>query len=266
MKVLFVTPPMKSWLFYGRHISPYIGYAQLGAYLREKGFEVEVLDSFALGHSFDQLEEEVQDQTEELRDTVDRLQDEVARRVLAEGKLRRRSQMLEAFFQHTITPLAFLDKDFNFVRVNAAYARADAKDPEYFPGKNHFTLYPHEGNRAIFEHVVRTKQPYFAYAKPFTYPDAPQRVTYWDWQLTPLLDERGEVQFLVLNLEDVTERQKAFQELEHRARQLQKLTLELSQAEDRERKRLAEILHDDLQQQLAAAKFHVVSPTGVTVQ
>ena len=45
--------------------------------------------------------------------------------------------------------------------------------------------------------------------------------------------------------------------LEQRARQLQKLTLELSQAEDRERRRLAEILHDDLQQVLAAAKFHL---------
>lgn len=47
------------------------------------------------------------------------------------------------------------------------------------------------------------------------------------------------------------------EELEHRAWQLEKLALELSQAEDRERRRLAEILHDDLQQQLAAAKFHV---------
>ena len=46
-------------------------------------------------------------------------------------------------------------------------------------------------------------------------------------------------------------------ELEHRARQLQALTLELSQAEDQERRRLAEILHDDLQQVLAAAKFHL---------
>jgi PAS domain S-box-containing protein len=46
-------------------------------------------------------------------------------------------------------------------------------------------------------------------------------------------------------------------ELEHRARQLQRLTQELSQTEDRERRRLAEILHDDLQQQLAAAKFHL---------
>jgi PAS domain S-box-containing protein len=46
-------------------------------------------------------------------------------------------------------------------------------------------------------------------------------------------------------------------ELQHRARQLQKLTLELSETEDRERRQLAEILHDDLQQQLAAAKFHL---------
>ena len=46
-------------------------------------------------------------------------------------------------------------------------------------------------------------------------------------------------------------------ELQHRARQLQKLTLELSQAEDRERRRMATILHEDLQQQIAGAKFHL---------
>ncbi len=33
--------------------------------------------------------------------------------------------------------------------------------------------------------------------------------------------------------------------------------MELSQTEDRERRRLADILHDDLQQQLAAVKFHL---------
>jgi PAS domain S-box-containing protein len=46
-------------------------------------------------------------------------------------------------------------------------------------------------------------------------------------------------------------------ELQRRARQLQELTLELSQAEDRERKRIADLLHDDVQQTLAAAKFHL---------
>ena len=205
----------------------------------------------------DQLGEEVRIQTEELRDTIDRLQDEVARRVLAEGKLRRSSQMLEGFFQHTITPLAFMDSDFNFVRVNEAYAKADGKTCDSFVGKNHFDLYPSEENRRIFEQVVQTKQPHFAYAQSFNYPNDPHRKTYWNWQVTPLLNDAGEVQFLVFNLQDVTQRQAALLELEQRARQLQRLTLELSQAEDRERKRLAQILHDDLQQVLAGAKFHL---------
>ena len=46
------------------------------------------------------------------------------------------------------------------------------------------------------------------------------------------------------------------EELEHRALQLRKLTLELTEAEERERKRVAGILHDDLQQVLVAATFY----------
>lgn len=42
---------------------------------------------------------------------------------------------------------------------------------------------------------------------------------------------------------------------EQRARQLQRLALELSEAEDRERAAIAELLHDDLQQMLAAVRF-----------
>ena len=204
------------------------------------------------------LKEDVKAKTETLTDTMGRLDGEMAGRRLAEGELHKSSQMLEAFFEHTISPLVFMDRNFNFVRVNEAYARADGKSPGYLVGKNLFALYPSLKNQAIFEQVVRTRQPYRAYAEPFAFPDAPQPgVTYWNWWLTPLLNNLGEVQLLVLNLEDVTERQKAFFELQERARQLQQLTLELSQTEDRERQRLAEILHDDLQQLLAAAKFHL---------
>ncbi len=192
----------------------------------------------------------------ESRAAIQRLQRETARRRLAERKLRKRSQMLEAFFQHTVTPLAFLDRSFHFIRVNDAYAQADGRAPEYFLGKSHFAIYPDARMREIFEQVVRAKRPYRASAQPLTCFGGSHRVRYWDWQLAPVLNDSGEVRFLVFNLEDVTNQQEALHELQHRARQLQKLTLELSQAEERERRRLAEILHDDLQQVLAAARFH----------
>ncbi len=212
----------------------------------------------ALRQLNEHLEEQVQARTQELRDSIDRLHGEVARRVDVESKLRERSQMLETFFQHTITPLVFMNWCFDFVRVNEAFAEAAGKDTAFFTGKNFFALYPDEEHKAVFERVVRTGQPCQAYAKPFRFAGDPQQdATHWNWWLTPLLDDHGQVESLVLNLEDVTERQKAFSELEERARQLQELTLELTQTEDRERKRLAEVLHDDLQQMLAAAKFHL---------
>ena len=44
---------------------------------------------------------------------------------------------------------------------------------------------------------------------------------------------------------------------EARARQLRSLTMELIEAEEKERRRIAEVLHDDLQQILASAKLHL---------
>jgi signal transduction histidine kinase len=46
-------------------------------------------------------------------------------------------------------------------------------------------------------------------------------------------------------------------EVEERSRQLQQLALSLSEAEDRERQQIALMLHDDLQQYLAAVRFHL---------
>ena len=72
----------------------------------------------------------------------------------------------------------------------------------------------------------------------------------------PFTDTDGSPMIMEMGI-DVTDRQKAFEELERRASQLQRLTMELSQAEDRERHRLAQILHDDLQQLLVGAKLHL---------
>ena len=139
---------------------------------------------------------------------------DITERKRAEEVLKEKTRSLEAFFAHTITPLVFLDKEFNFIQVNEAYAQSCQRDVSEFPGHNHFAFYPHEENQAIFTQVVKTKIAYQAVAKAFIFPDHPEwGVTYWDWTLVPILDDAGEVDFLVFALHDVTDRKKAEEEI-----------------------------------------------------
>jgi PAS domain S-box-containing protein len=124
------------------------------------------------------------------------------------------SRILESFFRHTQTCLVFLDREFNFLRVNEAYARTCARDVSDFSGHNHFVDYPSEELKEKFQRVVDTKEPYSVFGRPFIFPDHPERgTTYWDLDVAPILDGNGEVELLVVSLLDVTERKRAEAEL-----------------------------------------------------
>lgn len=174
---------------------------------------------------------------EELKRSKEELEIQVGERT---RELADKSRMLDSFFTHSITPMAFLDKNFNFIRVNNAYAKADERSPADFMGHNHFEYYPSDV-KPVFEEVVRTKQPYFAVARPFEYAEHPERgVTYWDWTLFPILGPEGEVDFLVFSLNDVTERVRAEEELKRYREHLEELaeerTAELRETNDLLRK------------------------------
>lgn len=122
-----------------------------------------------------------------------------------EAKLRKNHAFLERIFDSTEVCIAYLDCDFNFIRVNRAYAATGQHPPEFYRGKNHFDLYPGEETKWIFREVVSTGQPYSAHARPFVYRDQPERgVTYWNWTITPVKDAGGRVDALLFVLLDVT--------------------------------------------------------------
>lgn len=132
------------------------------------------------------------------------------------AELLRANEILERVFSSIDLLVAHMDREFNFIRVNRAYAEADERDPEFYVGKNHFALFPNEENEAIFRKVVETGEPVFFYEKPFEYPVHPERgVTYWDWSLQPIRDAEGRVSEVILSLVNVTGRKRA-QEIQKR--------------------------------------------------
>lgn len=132
----------------------------------------------------------------------------------AKERLEETNQLLAAVLDHTHMMAVFLDTRFNFMWVNPAYAATCGYDRSFFQGKNHFELYPHDENQAIFQRVVDTGEPFFVSAKPFEFPDRPERgVTYWDWSLIPVKDVDGKTNGLVFTLAEVTDRIRAEESL-----------------------------------------------------
>ena len=132
--------------------------------------------------------------------------EDITLRKQAEQALIHSNELIEKAFNSIDILIAYMDRDFNFIKVNEAYAATDQRPPEEFVGKNHFSLFPNAENQAIFELVVKSGQPFSIREKPFMFPDHPEfGVTYWDWSLQPVKGATGKVEGLVLSLLDVTE-------------------------------------------------------------
>ncbi|MBI5179045.1 MAG: PAS domain S-box protein [Nitrospinae bacterium] len=130
------------------------------------------------------------------------------------------NELLERIFDTTFIMVAYMDKDCNFIRVNRAYAASDGRTPDFYPGKNHFALFPNPDNERIFKKVAETGETHVAIAKPFEYAEHPERgMSYWDWVLHPLKDPKGNVEALLLILSNVTDRINALLEVRESERQ-----------------------------------------------
>jgi signal transduction histidine kinase/DNA-binding response OmpR family regulator len=153
------------------------------------------------------LMELVQERTAELQKSNEELEKEIVERKIT-------NELLENVFSNIHVLIAYLDTDFNFIRVNSNYAKSEAKEPDFYTGKNYFDLFPNEENKVIFRNVVETGEPFFAKAKPYAHAEHPeQRMTFWDWSLKPVKEADGRGSGLVLSLIDVTDNITLYSEL-----------------------------------------------------
>jgi PAS domain S-box-containing protein len=209
-------------------------------------------------------------------------------RLYSEKALRDSEERFHAFMDHAPAVAWMKDEQGHYVYLNQPYTARFGKRPEEWQGKTSFDIWPRELAEQFQKHdgeVFRTGR-IMEVVEAGPAPEGGQ--CYWCNFRFPFQDASGrkfvggigvditERRRMEAMLEQANERleeqvrtrtkelthtvdrlQSAMEELAHRADQLQKVTLELVQAEACERKRLAEFLHDDLQQTLAAAKFQL---------
>lgn len=180
---------------------------------------------------------------------------DVTERVALGNQLQVQLRLIDRFFESTLACVVLLDRDFNFLRVSQAYAHACRRDISEFVGRNHFEMYPSD-SQAIFEEVVSSGKPYAAHARPFEFPDLPELgVTYWDWTLAPIHGEDGEVELLIFCLNDVTKWWRTEERLQQEIIRSEGLARRLESTREREQRRLARELHDEMGQELTALRL-----------
>ena len=199
---------------YGTGAAPYLEeYARVVATGESVSFETYFppvarhfrITAFAFApHRFATVFEDVTERTradeerERLLDEARRRSEELQRQQAA---LYAEREQLRTVIEQTDASICLLDPDFDFVIVNSTYAEACGRSPDELIGSNHFDLFPHEENEAIFRRVRDTGEPEQYLAKPFEFADQPERgVTFWDWRLAPVKNGRGVVTGLVLSL------------------------------------------------------------------
>jgi len=152
--------------------------------------------------------------------TLATLQD-ITEKKKAEEEIYKNNILLQGILENTHMMAVYLDVKFNFLFVNKAYADTCKHPQDFFPGKNHFDLYPHKENQEIFQNVVDTGKRFYIEARPFEFPDQQERgITYWDWSLIPIKDSETKVIGLVFTLAEVTVRIRAGRELKENEEKL----------------------------------------------
>jgi PAS domain S-box-containing protein len=146
---------------------------------------------------------------DELRKSQAELEQRVRDRT---AELGRSTELLERMFASVDLAIAYLNKDFKFIRVNRAFADAFGGKPESYHGHDYFGLFPDAAKEAAFREVQATSAPHVEYESPFAHArGSRQAPSYWDWSLQPVASGPAPEGF-ILSLVDVSQRVRAEEE------------------------------------------------------
>ena len=193
----------------------------------------------------------------------------------AQNDLQKELVEVQSYFDAVPVGIAVLDREGRYIKVNQRLSAITGMGSSDLIGQTARDLWPSHApaNESYLQRVIETGVPILNVEMSLPAPAEPEGAIH-DWLVSfiPLLIEDEEVRGVSIVIQDVTAIRRAQAGLEKltaeletrvldRTEQVRRLATELTYAEQAERKRIGQVLHDDLQQLLYAlqARMEVVA-------
>ena len=201
------------------------------------------------------LGERVGAQTLKLQKTNEEMRLEIAERRRVEKALMESESRFRTIIREAAIGIALIDKRGHVIEGNPALLAMLGYSPEELRGMD-FTRINHPENAESswknFQKLLTGQQDVCRVETRYIRKDG---WIGWGRQSISLVRETGgKPQFAIALFEDITERRESEEKIRTYQEQLQSLASELSLTEERERRRLATVLHDHIAQLLVVAK------------
>lgn len=214
----------------------------------------------ALRKAHEGLERRVKDRTAKLTKTVRRLKKEIKDRKQAKEALAKTEQRYRTVADFTYDWEYWLGPERTFVYVSPSCERITGYRPEEFLMKDYAQLmkivHP-DDHKAVQAHITEEFESSEASHLDFRIITRSGETRWISHRCQPVSGSHGEHLGRRASNRDTTERKEAEEALQKSETQLRRLSTQLLEVQEKERKRIAGDLHDGIGQSLSAIKFRV---------
>ena len=207
-----------------------------------------------LRRAHEELERRVEERTADLVSVNEKLLREIEERKLAEEALLQSENKYRLLLESLPQKIFYKDRNSIYVSCNENYARDLKITPHEIRGNADFAFFPKERAEKYIDDDKRIiasgntediEEKYFQDGEE----------TWVHTVKTPVKDEKGNITGVLGIFWDITEQKRTREALERSEANLRRLSLQLIEIQETERKRIAMELHDSIVQFLAAIKF-----------
>jgi len=223
-----------------------------GQDITERKWEEEVLRK-----AHDELEVRVQERTAELIEISETLKAEITERTQIEESLQRSEERYRTLYEYNPSMYFTLDIEGNILSVNQFGTEQLGYTAEELVGESVLRVFYEDDKKAVLDQLALCLQ-------------NPGQVFRWEFRKTRkdgsvlwVKDAARTVQdvngyaVVFITCHDITERKKAEESLRETAERLQSLSQRLAEVQEEERRRLVEVLHDNIGQNLTALSINL---------